>query len=329
MELLKEEIEENEDTPMISKFNIIDLPDVIYTIIQSYISNYDYRCFMNTSKAGFALIKRKTIYSSLYIHASKYYCIDREYREDILQTVLHPERQISIYFKHYHEIKEALEEEIMTSPSSSQERSEENDNNENNDEIPITQSQSSSSTSTSENEITLADNGAASSSSQHSLEISHCPGLKDLTNFSFIHRLVIVACPGIINLHALKDIYDLTLDLCWERHSLTCLTSHHYRLKLMNLSENTSGYEILYQIPHVSLETSFIHDLQVLSEARSISLERCYKVNDVSPLINVKEICLKECSKITNIRSLQGIERLTIGYLPSLASYEGLGNHIH
>lgn len=164
---------------------------------------------------------------------------------------------------------------------------------------------------------------------QHSLEISHCPGLKDLTNFSFIHRLVIVACPGIINLHALKDIYDLTLDLCWERHSLTCLTSHHYRLKLMNLSENTSGYEILYQIPHVSLETSFIHDLQVLSEARSISLERCYKVNDVSPLINVKEICLKECSKITNIRSLQGIERLTIGYLPSLASYEGLGNHIH
>jgi len=50
-------------------------------------------------------------------------------------------------------------------------------------------------------------------------------------------------------------------------------------------------------------------------------------VNDVSSLVNVTHVGLIECPKITNISMLKGVKRLTIGNLPSLTTYQGLGNH--
>ncbi len=39
--------------------------------------------------------------------------MNAKYRYHILQTVENPERQISIHFNHYHEIKEALEDHYV------------------------------------------------------------------------------------------------------------------------------------------------------------------------------------------------------------------------
>lgn len=39
--------------------------------------------------------------------------MNAKYRYHISQTVENPERQISIYFNHYHEMKEALEDHYV------------------------------------------------------------------------------------------------------------------------------------------------------------------------------------------------------------------------
>ncbi len=75
---------------------LIDLPEYIYYSFRDYLSQDDYQQLLNTSKSIFILTKRNSIIYRLTAKYSIKYCEDKNFRNQLLQKVENPSKQIII-----------------------------------------------------------------------------------------------------------------------------------------------------------------------------------------------------------------------------------------
>lgn len=146
---------------------------------------------------------------------------------------------------------------------------------------------------------------------QKRLNIYNGTGLIDVSSFSKIHELILTECDGLIDVSPLKGIYYLNLSFCRQVNDISCLGKHH-RLVILSCSENLIGYNSLVNIPYITLGSCDIEDITVLKYAKSIELNNCFLVKDVSPIKDVKHILIKYCENINNLQELKNVYNLTI-----------------
>lgn len=66
---------------------------------------------------------------------------------------------------------------------------------------------------------------------------------------------------------------------------------NHHRLKLGGWSSNPiTNFNCLISIPHVSLDNCFIKDIRVCKYAKSVYLNNCSNIFDVSSLKNLEKV---------------------------------------
>eukprot|EP01040_Poterioochromonas_malhamensis_P003871 gene3871-4134_t len=75
--------------------SFIDVPEEIYPLLKSFLSQDDYHFLMNASK-GFAQIKQQTVYYSLTDEKSEEFCTSETFRNKVLSQVKSPQQQISL-----------------------------------------------------------------------------------------------------------------------------------------------------------------------------------------------------------------------------------------
>lgn len=93
---------------------LVNLPEVIFPLIQSYLSHDDYHFLLNTSKNSFADLKKRSIYFVLNEESTKQYLTDKTFQSVILSKVENGWKQIipacdywnflSIYNQQFHVI---------------------------------------------------------------------------------------------------------------------------------------------------------------------------------------------------------------------------------
>eukprot|EP01040_Poterioochromonas_malhamensis_P010190 gene10190-11080_t len=120
-----------------------------------------------------------------------------------------------------------------------------------------------------------------------------------------------------VSLKHLKGIHSLSLINCTKLSNISEL-GNHYKLEI-SFTKNYSvdqvtyplvGYEILQGISHVILKRVNIVDVHVLREAKSLYLEYCEGITDVSPLMNIMDLTVDKCWNISNLHLLTKIPRL-------------------
>lgn len=148
-------------------------------------------------------------------------------------------------------------------------------------------------------------------SSQKQLVIYNCEGLTDVTSFRSIRTVSLSNCPNISDVRSLNGVYCLKLFLCKGIRDISCLGNHH-RLELDKLSDDVTGFDCFLHIPHVSLTDFPIEDLNILRYAKSIYLNRCLNVSDVSPLKNVKIINIRSTKLLIGLDELGEVPELTL-----------------
>eukprot|EP01040_Poterioochromonas_malhamensis_P013219 gene13219-14510_t len=148
--------------------------------------------------------------------------------------------------------------------------------------------------------------------------IQNCHNLhfNDFQQYSQIQNLTISECRQDFptSLKHLKGIHSLSLIECSKLSNISEL-GNHYQLEISfnRIDQATSplvGYEILQGISHVILKRVNIVDVHVLREAKSLYLEYCEGITDVSPLMNIMDLTVDKCWNISNLHLLTKIPRL-------------------
>ncbi len=75
---------------------LTDLPECVYYLFQEYLPQDAYQQLLNTSKADFNLLARKTIIYRLTMEYSIKYCEDENFRYQLLQKVENSLKQIIV-----------------------------------------------------------------------------------------------------------------------------------------------------------------------------------------------------------------------------------------
>ncbi len=77
---------------------LITLPEVIFRLLQTILTNDDYHYLLNTSKQHFRDLKRRTIYFRLNEVKSKQYMKDKVFQSYVLSLVEDGWKQIKVYW---------------------------------------------------------------------------------------------------------------------------------------------------------------------------------------------------------------------------------------
>ncbi len=332
------------------------LPEVIFRLLQTILTNDDYHYLLNTSKQHFSDLKRRTIYFRLNEVKSKQYMIDKEFQSYVLSLVEDGWKQIRVNWDPPRSRK--WESSSFMSwydpevPSDYSEFIPELATNffsrEMNGILPLSSNlprklnylrDIKSMTSlgdishltklklTSLNKIldlslfqhipdleinsTACDVTIFNKNFQKRLILIYCRNLTNVESFKGIHNLQIVACDSIEDISALYGIYDLSLISCRNIKDISKVGNHH-RLQIERCAENLFGYESLEGIPHITLTKCDISDVNVLRDAKSVKLQYCDKIFDISPLKKVKKVELYESQSIINIIELCNVYDLSI-----------------
>ncbi len=147
-------------------------------------------------------------------------------------------------------------------------------------------------------------------STQRKLTIWNCSGLTNVASFHRIRKLELVSCFMLQDVRPLYGVYDLKLTTCFGLKDISGLGGHH-RFSLGNFNID-KGFEILINIPHVTLRYTNIEDLNVLKYAKSVNLFGCPDVVDVGAFKNAKAVRIVTASP-TQLRGLQ-----ELGEVPEL-----------
>lgn len=148
---------------------------------------------------------------------------------------------------------------------------------------------------------------------QRILRINSCPGLSDVTSFKSIRRLELSNCANINDVSPLKSIYDLRLFECRGITDISCLGNHH-RLVINQLADNLTGYDCFLHIPHASLVSCKIKDVNMLRYAKSVYLSKCSEIADVSPLRNIKKVEIVMEKMLFGLNELQTVPDLSLSF---------------
>lgn len=322
---------------------LVNLPEVIFPLIQSYLTNDDYHFLLNTSKNSFADLKKRSIYFVLNEESTKQYLTDKTFQSVILSKVENGWKQIipacdywnflSIYnptipcdcsrflpfiqlgFNEYRAVLPDASNPSMLKIFKTIDLKEIGDLVSHVKRLHVLSPHCDLSQFKYIPDVTLSspqddDFSIFSKDHQKRLSISFCNNLKNVSSFQGIHTLRISNASNLEDISPLHGIYDLTIVSCPKVKDISALGNHN-RLELGGAYQLV-GYESLVGIPHVSLMACNITNLTVLRDAKTIELKYCDKIKDVNPIKNAKQITLRQNNHITNILELSHVYDLTI-----------------
>lgn len=153
--------------------------------------------------------------------------------------------------------------------------------------------------------------------SLHTVEISKCQHLTDVSSLNNIHHLRINYCQGITDVSTLRNVYFLNLFGCHGITSIFSLNDTH-RLGIHKCKRITSIYNLprvkyvvinkchrlddvsgLANKKYVSIFDSDIQDVSKLGTVRHLRFIQCQWITNVSTLNTVQKLTLKQCDNIT------------------------------
>lgn len=322
---------------------LINLPEVIFQLIRTFISNDDDHYLLNTSKKHFAELKRRTIFFPLNKSSSEQYLKDKDFQSLLLSKVEDGWKQIKIfhdpvYFRFLYDrtiphLTDLTVDEIFTVdrtklrpfPPHVKEltlskglKLRDVSNASHLLKFSINQADFLEDISPLQNvsELTFQSCPLISNFSmlngqhQKKLTIIHCKRLINVSSFHSIRRIVIKDCFELQNISPLYGVYDLTIIKCPKIFNIADLGGH-YRFHIAD-TPLTTGYEALVGVSHVILHSVGVVPLQPLQYAKSVEIRNCGPLGDVSYLKKVKKVALFQCLGIENILELQDIPDLTV-----------------
>lgn len=337
------------------------LPEVIFRLLQTFLTNDDYHYLLNTSKQHFSDLKRRTIYFQLTEVHSKQYMTDKLFQSYVLSLVEDGWKQIRVYWKsstfmswYDQEVPSDCSEFVpylyKTPPVMSGILSLSSNVNKlqwvddiNSNSLGDVSHISKFQLRTPDNILDLAlfrnipdleiaetesDVSIFSKDHQRRLCLTECYNLTNVENFKGIHILKLLGCDGVEDISPLHGIYDLSLLWCSKIKNISGLGNHH-RLYVEYCSENLIGYESLGGIPHVTLIRCDISDVSVFRDVKSIKLSRCDNLVDIRSIKNAKRVELFQCRRVTNIIELCDVYDLSIDeFMISVSELPKLRNYL-
>lgn len=322
---------------------IINLPEVIFQLIRTFISNDDYHYFLNTSKKHFTDLKRRTIFFPLNKTISEQYLKDKDFQSLLLSKVEDGWKQIKIfhdpvYFRFMYDptvphLTDLTVDEIFTAdrtklrpfPLHVKEltiskglKLRDVSNASHLLKISINQADFLEDISPLQNvpDLTFQSCPLISNFSmlngqhQKKLTIINCKKLINVSSFDSIRIIVIKDCFELQNISPLYGVYDLTIIKCPKIFNIADLGGH-YRFHIAD-TPVIGGYEALVGVSHVILHSVGVVPLQPLQYAKSVEIRNGGPLGDVSYLKKVKKVALLQCLGVENILELQDIPDLTV-----------------
>ncbi len=328
--------------------HLTDLPECIYYSFRNYLIQDDYQQLLNTSKQKLIHhIRRRTIIFRLTMKYSIKYCEDKTFRDQLLQKVENPLKQVIITLK-YSKIKShedlfdlfPIHLICIDFPRSNPNVKEftfyryeldltnlYNIRQCEKATFKLCQGITDISQLKDCEHVTFEDCGNISDFSslgrQRSLCIKSNAHLTNVMSFHSIRTIILEDCRNLKDVSPLHGVYDLSLIMCVEVRDISSLGGHH-RLEISSCSPLFFGYHALKDIPIVKLTYSTISEVSVLSNSKVVYLEECESLMDVSSLRRVRELSLISCRQVEDISMLTTVQKLTLYNLPQLKYYEGI-----
>lgn len=268
---------------------LVDLPESIFRSFSDFVSNDDYRCFMNASKEYFTVVKRQTIYFSLNAEMSSKYLMSDHFQQLLLSKVENGWKQIRVNFPF----------DIPAVPSN----------------LPLHKIVSKLGS--------IGDHRLVGLNVEivhgvqevrqvpkipqiRGLKLYRCKELQDLSNLSHLSSLSIIHGQIVREIKPLENIEELWLEGCPMVKDYS----------MLNGSKQKTLY--LKTCPNLTNVMNF-------AGIRNLTLSCCDNLEDVSPLRGIYDLSLLECSKVRDIRGLGDHYRLRLRFLhENLLGYESL-----
>ncbi len=328
----------------------VDLPDVIYILLKSFLSVDDFIELVSSSKRYFQEIRRSNLYFWLNSSKSESFCVDKSYQDYILSLVTHPDRQIkmilsidlaqsykNLFSVHRLYIAGHINYSLPVLPTKGIILSE------------STTVQDITSLSRLEYVYIGGCNGITDISAlanvkdviicrcdnirdfsalgkQESLRLFRCPTLTDVNSFSNIQNLRISTCESLFDVSPLYGIPFLLISDCANVKDISCL-GNHTRLEISYCGYDLKGYQIFATVKEISLHLCDITDISMMKKARSVELQHLDNLKDVSSLANVKKLILFNCKEIEDISMLDKVRDLQLGSFPTIRRHDSLEHH--
>lgn len=254
--------------------SVIDIPEALIGIIQSYLSNDDYHYFMNTSKTHFRYIKKQTIYYDLEYGKSQEYIHNQHFQELLLSKVNNGWKQIGIRLKESEKIPITLPINKIIIKGSNPSTL---DNLKHIEHVigvkvgktvpPIPQIKE--------------------------LTIKNSLNLKKIQNLSHLKTLTILHLNGIEDFAPLKHIENITIKDCERIEDFSMF--HADTQKSLSL-----------------LHCRLLKTVENFRMIRYLTLADCRSLRDVSPLYGIYNLTLLSCSAVEDISGLGNHSRLSL-----------------
>ncbi len=333
---------------------LLDLPDIIYTLFKSYLSNGDFIQLVSSSQRYFKEIRRGNIYFRLDGSKSERFCVDESYRDYIHSRVSRLDRQISMSLSI--DLVQKYKDLLAVYGLSMTEKEGHADYS-----LPLLPAKVISlslplikditSLSEADDVFIHGCNGITDISAlkdvrnvtifccenirnffclgkQKTLDFYSCPNLTNVQSFSGLQKLEIDNCENLIDVSPLHGIPFLSITYCSKVEDISVLGNHKH-LNISRCAYALKGYDILETVQDTSLNFCDIADVSMMKSARSVNLQNVSNLKDVSSLANVKRLTLINCPGIEDISMLNKVRVLHLGLLATIRRYEGVEHHPH
>ncbi len=265
------------------------IPQDIFQLIRTFLSNDDYHYFLNSSKILFEDLKRKTIFFKLNRERSYLYAMNKEFQDVLLSKVEDGWNQICIY------CNDVSKDTVLSSKDIPI-------------DLPIYKVYGENATLPFHlwNKFQSID---CKFSSEGASEIPPFPNVKDL------HLRINPSERGYLGT---VNVDTSIIDLRTFSH-LSSLTISHLKVK---------DITPLKDIPVLSLSyCGEVTDFSALSNQRELTLSQCLRLTDVSSFRSVRKLSLNACPSVSDVSPLKGIYDLTLHSCSNIKDISCLGNH--
>eukprot|EP01040_Poterioochromonas_malhamensis_P004272 gene4272-4578_t len=267
---------------------LVDLPDIIYILFKSFLSDEDFVQLVSSSQRYFKEIRRENIYFLLNHSKSKRFCVDESYRDYILSRVNRPDRQISM-------------------------------------SLPINMVQKYKDLLT-VNRLLVG--GNKDHTSDHSIPILPVKSLyllaltkiQNINSLSQLEKLYIYKCHEIADISALKDVKDIMISWNHNIRDFSCFGKQE-TLRFSGYSCNIADVSMMNKAWSVQLkDLSHLKDVSSLANVKELKIINCKEIEDISMLDKVRALHLSILPAVRKYDCLEQHPNLTI------SCYKGQGN---
>lgn len=142
------------------------------------------------------------------------------------------------------------------------------------------------------------DLGSRAFAGVHTLDLTRCSEISDVSMLGHIHTLILSGCEKISDVSALGNVHTLDLTCCRIRDVSMLGRNHTLILAGCSGIKDVSTLGGVHTLDLTGCDQ--IKDVSALGSVHTLVLFGCYRIEDVSALRNVHTLDLSYCSKVEN-----------------------------